>query len=43
LKEFQLIENAYAKLEKIVLAPQRWFNHAEHNTKDLLPKSWRSI
>jgi len=29
--------------EKIVLAPKRWFNHAEHNTKDLLPKSWRSI
>lgn len=29
--------------KKIVLAPQRWFNHAEHITKDLLPKSWRSI
>ncbi len=25
---------------KIVVAPQRWFNQASHDTRDLLPESW---
>ncbi len=28
---------------KIVIAPQRWFAHAESNTKDVIPKSWHKI
>lgn len=26
--------------EKIVIAPQKWFNQLNYNTKDLIPKSW---
>lgn len=29
--------------DKIVLAPQKWFNNSENNTKDILPKSWIKI
>jgi hypothetical protein len=26
--------------DKVVIAPAKWFNTDEHNTKDLLPESW---
>jgi hypothetical protein len=29
--------------DKIVVAPKRWFNEAQHDTRDLLPKGWVSI
>lgn len=29
--------------EKIVLAPERWFNDSSINTQDLIPDSWRKI
>lgn len=27
-------------LNKTVIAPAKWFNHANHNTKDLIPDEW---
>jgi len=29
--------------DKIVIAPQKWFNNASINTKDLIPESWIKI
>ena len=28
---------------KIVIAPKRWFNQVDYNTKDLFPESWITI
>jgi len=28
---------------KIVIAPHQWFNSAEHDTKDLIPQSWKIL
>jgi len=28
---------------KIVIAPQKWFNNATRNTKDLIPQAWTLI
>jgi hypothetical protein len=30
-------------LEKVVIAPQQWFNSCPHNTKDLIPENWIRI
>jgi len=29
--------------DKMVFAPESWFNEIEHNTKDLIPESWMKI
>ena len=29
--------------DKIVIAPKKWFNKLNYNTKDLLPESWVSL
>ncbi len=29
--------------DKIVIAPQRWFSHARHDTSDLIPGSWLKV
>ena len=29
--------------DKIVVAPEKWFNNSENNTKDLLPPSWIKV
>ena len=29
--------------DKIVIAPERWFAHEQHDTRDLFPPTWRVI
>jgi hypothetical protein len=29
--------------DKIVIAPERWFAHEQHDTRDLLPPTWQVI
>jgi hypothetical protein len=32
-----------ANKEKIVIAPKKWFNSAEHDTRDLIPNTWLRV
>jgi hypothetical protein len=29
--------------DKVVIAPRKWFNGATHDTRDLIPASWRQV
>lgn len=31
------------RTDKVVVAPQKWFNHGPSDTQDLLPKSWLTL